>query len=219
MRRRGENSCRVPMCRDCKDAMRDASTHDASARQGETPLLTTPGGNSAAPGTAHWSPTHGRVQLPDVDAIRLWGARMLEPHVPNVRLLVLKISVSDCGLPVRLVVTVSNRTVAGTQELDDPAVQLANLTIDLDDNCVERIKVKDNESAEEVARKVCRSNNLPGQFVALLAEHIIDRYPRRPVDQKPEEAAAVAGGEETRDSKPGRSQNEGTTIRESPHKI
>lgn len=144
------------MCRDCKDAMRDASTHDASARQGETPLLTTPGGNSAAP---------------------------------------------------------------GTQELDDPAVQLANLTIDLDDNCVERIKVKDNESAEEVARKVCRSNNLPGQFVALLAEHIIDRYPRRPVDQKPEEAAAVAGGEETRDSKPGRSQNEGTTIRESPHKI
>ncbi|XP_024387598.1 uncharacterized protein [Physcomitrium patens] len=156
MRRRGENSCRVPMCRDCKDAMRDASTHDASARQGETPLLTTPGGNSAAP---------------------------------------------------------------GTQELDDPAVQLANLTIDLDDNCVERIKVKDNESAEEVARKVCRSNNLPGQFVALLAEHIIDRYPRRPVDQKPEEAAAVAGGEETRDSKPGRSQNEGTTIRESPHKI
>jgi hypothetical protein len=76
-------------------------------------------------------------------------------------------------------------------EANDPALQLANIVVELDDGCVERIRMNDNESAEEVATKVCRKNDLPDKFIALLAEHIIDRYPMRLVDKKKEEAVTT----------------------------
>lgn len=76
--------------------------------------------------------------------------------------------------------------------------------------------MSDNESAEEVAKKVCRKNDLPDQFVALLAEHIMDRYPQRPVD-KPKEEVTV-NSEETKDPKSVKSPSESSNSRESKEK-
>lgn len=71
-------------------------------------------------------------------------------------------------------------------DINDPTVQLANIIVELEDGCVERVRMGDHETAEEVARRVCRKIELPDKFVALLAEHIIGRYPERPVDKKKE---------------------------------
>ena len=98
-------------------------------------------------------------------------------------------------------------------DINDPTVQLANIVVELEDGCVERVKMSDNESAEEVAKKVCRKNDLPDQFVALLAEHIIDRYPLRPVDKKKEEV--TVNGDEIKSLK---SQSESSNSRESKEK-
>jgi len=101
-------------------------------------------------------------------------------------------------------------------DINDPTVQLANIIMEIEDGCVEQVRMSDNESAEEVAQKVCRKNDLPDQFVALLAEHIMDRYPQRPVD-KPKEEVTV-NSEETKESKSVKSPSESSNSRESKKK-
>lgn len=101
-------------------------------------------------------------------------------------------------------------------DVNDPTVQLASIIMELEDGCVERVQMSDDESAEEVAKKVCRKNDLPDQFVALLAKHIMDRYPQRPVD-KPKEEVTV-NSEETKESKTVKSPIESSNSRESNEK-
>jgi hypothetical protein len=96
-------------------------------------------------------------------------------------------------------------------EANDPALQLANIVVELDDGCVERIRMNDNESAEEVATKVCRKNDLPDKFIALLAEHIIDRYPMRLVDKKKEEVTESSN--DTKENKTVKNQSESKTVK------
>lgn len=96
-------------------------------------------------------------------------------------------------------------------EASDPTLQLANIVVELDDGCVERIRMNDSESAEEMATKVCRKNDLPDKFIALLAEHIIDRYPTRAVDQKKEEVTENSTA--TKESTPVKNQTESKTVK------
>ena len=96
-------------------------------------------------------------------------------------------------------------------EANDPSLQLANIVVELDDGCVERIRMNDNESAVEVATKVCRKNDLPDKFITLLAEHIIDRYPTRPVDQKKEEV--TENTTEIKESAPVKNQSKNKSVK------
>lgn len=66
--------------------------------------------------------------------------------------------------------------------------------------------MSDKESAEEVAKKVCRKNDLPEQFVSLLVEHIIDRYPERHIVTKKEEV--TTSNEKTKETKSTKSQSD-----------
>lgn len=84
-------------------------------------------------------------------------------------------------------------------EVNDPAVRLASIVVEIDDESVEQIRMNDDESAEEVAANVCRKNDLPEKFIALLAEHIVNRYPTRAVDKQKEEMAASK--EDAKDAK------------------
>ncbi|KAG0631001.1 hypothetical protein M758_1G219800 [Ceratodon purpureus] len=109
------------------------------------------------------------------------------------------------------VLSPSGKNVSFGTEANDPSLQLANIVVELDDGCVERIRMNDNESAVEVATKVCRKNDLPDKFITLLAEHIIDRYPTRPVDQKKEEV--TENTTEIKESAPVKNQSKNKSVK------
>ena len=69
----------------------------------------------------------------------------------------------------------------------------------------------DNESAQEVATKVCQKNGLPNQFVALLAEHIVDRYPTRSVEKVKE--VTETSSDQSKESKTAKNQSETKTVK------
>ncbi|KAG0620707.1 hypothetical protein M758_4G237100 [Ceratodon purpureus] len=98
---------------------------------------------------------------------------------------------------------VSKRTDDKENLSDDRKVLLA-LTVEIEDGCVERIQLKEGDSAEAVAIKFCIDHALPEQFVAPLTEHIVNNI----ISISKEDSDIVFNSQEE-----GMSNNENSTLR------